>query len=353
MKKYMDYSDKLYALWKRLRLFEEADRVVIGVSGGSDSVFLIHALNDFRKKVRAGHARPLPMLTAAHFNHRLRGEDSDQDEAFTVSLCEKLRVPVVTGAWQREPNGREKPSEEEARNARYAFFEKVCREAGANKLALAHTADDDAETILFRFLRGSGLSGLRGIPYERALGSFRIIRPLKEFSKQAIQDYLRKNKIPWREDSSNKDLTFRRNKIRHLLLPLLEKEFNPKIRETLVRFGKNLSEDYEYLKEEAEKPFREALLTEKSGGIVFKRKSFMKFPTAIQKMLFREVFRRLRVSMDEVGYADWEMASRFLERKSFQITLSGSVILKATPTKLSFLTPLPQKGNSSILGRLS
>jgi len=309
--------------------------VVVGISGGCDSVFLFHCLEKLRKKRRL-------TLTAAHYNHCTRGEESEEDERFVTSLCKKMNVPLVAGRWEHSGNGR--VSEEKARDARYQFFEKVCRSVGANKLALAHTFDDDAETILFRLLRGSGLQGLRGIPYERELGPYRVIRPLKEIAREEIRDYLQRKGISWREDSSNQDRSYRRNRIRHELLPLLAKEFNPNIKEILVHLGRNLSEDYEYLRKEAESAFEEVLLTAKQDEVVLRRKVFLKCPIAIQKHLFRTALQRLGVGMDKVGYSEWKSVAEILERKNFRTSLPGSLHLRGTPTKLVF-------GSSLALGK--
>ncbi|MBI4436157.1 MAG: tRNA lysidine(34) synthetase TilS [Candidatus Omnitrophica bacterium] len=304
-----------------------ADRVVVGISGGCDSVFLLYCLKRNREKWHL-------TLTAAHYNHCMRGQESDEDERFVAAFCKKLNIPLVVGRWDRPGNG--KISEEKARDARYQFFEKVCRSVAAKKIALAHTFDDDAETILFRLLRGSGLSGLRGIPYERELGSCRIIRPLKDVSREEIQAYLQKEKIPWREDSSNLDRSYRRNRIRHELLPLLAKEYNPHIKEILVHLGRNLSEDYEYLRKEAGCAFEEALLTSKKDQVVLRRKTFSKFPVAIQKELFRKTLRELGAGMDKVGYSDWKSVAGLLDRKHFRTSLPDALDLMATPTKLIF-----------------
>ncbi len=316
----------LFEKIQKTGLLSPNDNIVVGVSGGSDSVFLLHALVEVKKH--------LPIfITAAHFNHGIRGEASDRDEQFTRSLCKKKGVPLQGEKWER-PDG--SFSEEEARKARYTFFEKVCEAVKADALALAHTRDDDAETILFRFLRGSGLLGLRGIPYTRSFGSFRIIRPLKEISKEEICSYLREKKISWCEDASNFDLRYTRNRIRHHLLPLLEKEFNPKIREGLVRFGRNVAEDYEYLQKEGDAAFEKTVLTEGKRSIVFKRKAFQTFPPAIQKQLFRQAVRRLGADMDEIGYSDWEMVVGYLGQKNFRCTLPGPLHVRGTPTKFAF-----------------
>lgn len=323
--------EKLSEAWQKKGLLEEGDRLVVGISGGADSVFLLHVLEKIRKRFNL-------TLRAAHFNHSLRGEDSDQDEAFTASFCEKRGLPFRRARWERK-GGNGSVSEERAREVRYQFFERICREEGADKIALAHTRDDDVETILFRFLRGSGLAGLRGIPDERPLGPYRIIRPLKELSREVIRAYLRREGIPWREDHSNTDLRYTRNRIRHNLLPLLEKEFNPNIRQILVHLANNVAEDYAFLQKEGELAFEKALLKQGRRKIIFRRKTFQSYPMAIQKQLFRQAVRNLGTDMDEIGYADWKSVSECLRHKTFRYTLPGPLSVQGTPTKMVFASP--------------
>ena len=314
---------------RKTGLIATGDKVVVGVSGGADSIFLLHSLAKARKEGKV-------TVTAAHFNHRLRGEESDQDEQFTVSFCRKAAVPVEVGHWDHPEGNGHRISEEAARNERYQFFERTCRKVGAQKLALAHTRDDDAETILFRILRGSGLSGLRGIPSERSWGGFQVIRPLKDISRDEIREHLRKRGISWREDASNQDLRYTRNRIRHELLPLLEKEFNPNIRNILIHLGRNVTEDYDYLQKEADAAFDKALLMEKNRCLVLKRKVFQTFPLAIQKQLFRQALRRLGTDMDLIGYTEWDRVSGLFPRKTFCHTLPGPLSVQGTPTKIAF-----------------
>lgn len=324
----MTFLEVLWKDWHRAKLLKEGDRVVVGLSGGADSVFLLYCLEKARKTLKLS-------LTVAHFNHCLRREESEEDEKFVISLCEGWHLPLRIERWEGKKEGGP-ISEEKAREARYAFFERVCREVGADKVALAHTQDDDVETILFRLLRGSGLSGLRGIPFERPLGPYRLIRPLKEMSREAIRDFLRKEEIPWREDASNGDIRYTRNRIRHHLLPLLEKEFNPKIREILLHLGENVTEDYDYLQKEGDSAFEKVVVEQNRRQMVYKRRVFQAFPFAIQKQLFRQALRKLGTNMDRVGYSEWKALSELLEKKTFRYTLPGALKVKGTPTKLVF-----------------
>ncbi|MEJ5277520.1 MAG: tRNA lysidine(34) synthetase TilS, partial [Thermogemmata sp.] len=211
---------------------------VVGVSGGADSVALLRAL------VAAGRS-----VTAAHVHHGLRGAEADADEEFVRGLCQRLGVRyegrrVEVSAWGRNV-------EAAGRRARYAFFAEVAQRTGAQWVAVAHTADDQAETILHRLIRGTGLSGLRGMAAERALalpggGNVPLVRPLLTVRRQQVREYLRQLGQDYREDSSNRNLAYTRNRIRHEVMPLLE-SFNPRVVEALCRLGEQAAEADEVL----------------------------------------------------------------------------------------------------------
>jgi tRNA(Ile)-lysidine synthetase-like protein len=193
-------------------------RFLIGVSGGADSVALLYAL------VEVGY-RP----HVCHLNHRWRGKASDADAQFVRALAGKLGVPATIGS-RTVGHG-----EAVARRARLEFFERVSKKTGIRTLVLAHTADDQAETVLMRLIRGAGPTGLAGMAAERRLGTLRVVRPLLAVTRAEILEYLKARRLKWREDASNADVRFLRNRVRHVLLPLLEREFNPGIRKVLLR----------------------------------------------------------------------------------------------------------------------
>ena len=198
--------------------------VVLAVSGGADSVALLRALAD---------APPAGGLVVAHLNHRLRGPDSDADAAFVAELAPHLPRRVEAIDVRSAASGEN--LEGTARRVRYDFLGRVAREVGAGSVATAHTLDDQAETVLHRLIRGAGLRGLRGIAESRELvPGVRLLRPMLTVSRAEVIAYLRAVGQPWREDSSNRDPAFTRNRIRHELLPLL-RTMNPAIVEALAR----------------------------------------------------------------------------------------------------------------------
>jgi tRNA(Ile)-lysidine synthase len=191
-----------------------AEPLLVGVSGGADSVALLDAL------VQLGH-RP----HVAHLNHQWRGNDSDADAEFVRELAGRYGLPVTTEARAVPHN------EDAARQARFEFFESI----DIRNVVLAHTADDQVETFLMRLIRGAGVEGLAGILPEKQIGRLRILRPLLGVWRTEVIDYLKSRQLTWREDRSNADRQFLRNRLRHELLPLLEREYNPGIRDALWR----------------------------------------------------------------------------------------------------------------------
>ncbi len=182
-------------------------RLMVGLSGGTDSVALLHLL------LEAGCD-----VTAVHVNHGLRGAESDGDEAFVRTLCEKLQVTLLV--FRACPP--ENPGENWAREARYGFFREALRQSGADALVLAHHRDDQAETLLLHLLRGAGLTGLTGMAADSERDGMRILRPLLSYSREELRKYLKEKAQPWREDASNGDTRYLRNALRGEVLPLLE-----------------------------------------------------------------------------------------------------------------------------------
>jgi len=216
-------------------LIQENDHIVVGVSGGADSVTLLFILNELKPKLNLS-------LSVGHLNHKLRGAESDADEVFVKNLSNHFKLPFYSDRKDvREIQEREGGTlEEAARRTRYAFFKQAALALGANKIALAHHRDDQAETILFNMIRGSSFHGLRGIPAIRPLepeSDIKIIRPLLDTTKDELENYLESKKICWRTDQTNFEYHADRNFIRHKVLPVLE-EINPSFREHLADLGR-------------------------------------------------------------------------------------------------------------------
>mgnify|MGYP006280166435 CR=1 FL=1 len=189
-------------------------------------------------------------LSACHVNHGVRGMAADEDEAFVRKLCEELDIPFDVRRLSFKPG--EKISEDELRRERYSAIRKACEMTGSKAVVLGHHADDQVETLLMRFIEGAGLRGLSGIAERSEMQQMIVLRPLISFSKNDIIAFLKDENISWREDHTNADLSYQRNRIRHELIPLIEKEYNPGFRNTMLRTSEHLQEVYSYIQREVE-----------------------------------------------------------------------------------------------------
>lgn len=219
---------KLLEQIREYSLVQQGDHIICAVSGGADSMALLWAFVLLKDKLNI-------RVSAAHFNHKLRGAESDRDEAFVKNFCAFHDIPLYVG--NKEVVSGKKGLEAAAREARYSFFDSL-----DGKIATAHTADDNAETLLINLIRGTGLRGLGGIQPCRG----KIIRPLLRVTRSEIDAFLCENYIDHIEDSSNSSDDFLRNRIRHRILPLLEKE-NPRFSENTTQMAMRLLQDEEYL----------------------------------------------------------------------------------------------------------
>lgn len=237
-------KEKVKQTIKKFKLIESGDRIVVGVSGGADSVCLLFILNSLKDEFKF-------KLYVAHLDHMLR-EESNQDASFVKKLAKKLQLPVFIS--KVNLNKVESGSIEEiARIERLKFFNSVAKKVKTKKIALAHNSDDQAETILMRIIRGTGLYGLIGILPRREINGITVIRPLIEISRKEIEAFLAENKVSYRTDKTNSEDIYARNKIRNKLLPLLEKDYNKNIRGVLSNLAQTASNDYDFILEESEK----------------------------------------------------------------------------------------------------
>ncbi|MEE3392070.1 MAG: tRNA lysidine(34) synthetase TilS [Lachnospiraceae bacterium] len=250
----MNLIDKIAAFSEEHKLLERGDTVVAGISGGSDSVFLLHFLNEVKEKY---HLK----IIAVHVNHMLRGADADRDMEFTRKLT--LEYGLIFEPFKADIGkmaAEDKLTEEEAgRIYRYSCFDQVMRKYNGTKTAVAHHMDDQAETVLFQLLRGSALKGLCGMQPRKGV----IIRPLLCTSKDEIRDYLKSQHMTWCEDSTNDENDHSRNRIRNELLPYIEENLMPRAREHISETAFRLQKVYEYIDAEADQAFEKCVSIEK------------------------------------------------------------------------------------------
>lgn len=264
--------------------------VLVAVSGGADSVALLRGLLQLQPALNL-------TLRAAHLNHQLRGSAADADADWVRALCERFHIPcdIETVPIRALAKRNRRGLEETARDARYDFLQSVAERNRCDVVATAHTADDQAETVLHHILRGTGLTGLRGMEWSRSLGdsppppSLRLIRPMLSIWRIDIERFLGELGQDFRLDATNQDFSLTRNRLRHELLPQLEREFNPRVREHLCRLAEQAA-DHDAVQRVAADSLLQSALLDRSENIVRLRCDELANST---RPLVREVFVRL------------------------------------------------------------
>jgi len=306
----MTIREKTKRTIERYNMLYSGETVLVGVSGGPDSMALLYLLMDIRNEYGIA-------LKLAHLNHGFRKEAVDEAE-FVRKTAVSLGLPVIISSIDvpaiKERDGLS--AQEAARKARYAFFAAAVEEAGASMVALAHTADDQAETVLMRLLRGSGPLGLSGIPPVRKISSQEsgdrrqgpiIIRPLIECSRKEIEKYISERNIPFVTDSSNLKMDYMRNRVRMELLPFLE-GYNPNIKETLVRTADVARRDNEFLDMEAESAYQSLIpqpssfIPTDNSGITLDFKLLKKLPEAVSSRVIRKAIKAVKGDLKRVSF---------------------------------------------------
>jgi len=277
---------------KKFNLLSSRDKVLIGVSGGPDSLALLFLLNDLKVKLGI-------KIIVAHLNHGIRGRAADLDEKFVKGISGKLRVDFFSkkiGCF----NSR-KPNEEMLRNARYNFLFDIAKKYSINTIALAHTQDDQAETVLMRLIRGTGLHGLISISPKRKINSFVIIRPLIEVTRKEVEKYLKSISVKPRIDRTNFNNKFLRNRIRHGVLKDLTR-LNPKIKQTLANFSQQAAVDYDYLNQQANK-----LLSHNNGSLIkIELEKINNLHVAMQRMVVRVALESIAGNLRAFTNKHWQ-----------------------------------------------
>ena len=257
------------------KLIESGDKLVLGVSGGPDSIAMLYILNEIRKSKKINFE-----IIVAHINHMIR-EEANDDEKFVKENCEKMGVKYFSKRIdvKKLANTNKIGLEEAGRNARYDFFEEILEKTNSNKIAIAHNKNDKVETILMNMLRGSGIQGLRGIEIK----TNHYIRPLLECTRNEIEQYCEEKNLQPRIDKTNFENDYTRNKVRNVVIPYVQKEFNPNFIETLNRLSDLIKQEDDVLKQETKKKYDEILIKEdEKKEIILDLKKFNNQPKAIK-----------------------------------------------------------------------
>jgi len=280
------FQKRIIGFVRQQHLIESQNHILVAVSGGPDSVALLHTL------VAVQDALEIKLLTVVHFNHRLRGDFSAQDEAFAHDLAGRVGLGFFSG--QEDVRAYQAAHglslEMAARACRYSFFRKALAETGAQKLALGHTADDQAEELLLRLLRGTGPSGMAGMAARTQQG---MIRPLLAVRRSEVLEYLKDLRLDFRQDASNLEPVCQRNALRLEILPLLKKHFHPQITQTLSRHAKLVQEEESYWELQIEATWPKVCLGETKSQASFSSAKLALLHPALLRRVFRRSIEKL------------------------------------------------------------
>jgi tRNA(Ile)-lysidine synthase len=302
-------------------LFNANDRILIGVSGGPDSVALLSLIHNTNRTNPS-----CSKIFIAHLNHSIRGRESDEDEQYVIALTEKYDVPLFTEKRDIIEIARERKIslEEAARDERYKFFKSAAEKVGANVIAVGHNADDNAETILHRIIRGTGITGVSGIRPKRKLtpgSSINLIRPLLFTWRKDIIAHLEEENLSYRVDSTNIETDKLRNIIRMELIPHLEENYNAKIKKSLVALGETALQNCDYMETKAKMLFEDVWMNREAPleTIVLDVNKLKVSPQILQQMVIKEAIIRLDIPLKKLSNRNYKDILNTLNSKKTEV----------------------------------
>ncbi|MDE0436616.1 MAG: tRNA lysidine(34) synthetase TilS [Bryobacterales bacterium] len=309
---------------RRHGMLSPGDRVAVAVSGGSDSVALLHALVALAPELGI-------RLAVAHFNHQLRSDESDEDEEFVAALSARLGLQFYSKSFDvkgfADIHG--KNLEQAARNYRYQWFTHLIRDTETNKVAVGHTLSDQAETVLLRLFRGSGSAGLAGVLPVRADG---IVRPLLGVTREQARCFLEARSIQWREDASNLDPRHDRNRLRHELMPLLQREWNPNLPAVLARTAEWAVDEEAYW-EQVLSATASQVMERRSGGLELSLERWSALPAAMARRVLRHAIEAARGTLQGIGWDHIEQLRALAgKNRSGEIHIPGLIAVRSFDT---------------------
>lgn len=279
-------KEKVLETIKKYNLIENGDKIVLGISGGPDSMAMLHILNEIRNENIINFD-----IVVAHINHMIR-EEAQEDEEYVQEYCKKNNIECYIRRIDVKEiaNINKIGTEEAGRKVRYDFFEEILNKTNSNKIAIAHNKNDKIETIIMHILRGSGVLGLKGI---EPIRNNKFIRPIIECERYEIETYCEQNKLNPRIDKTNFENEYTRNKIRNIIIPYIKKEFNPNIIETVDRLSKVISEENDYMEKIAQEIYNQILIENTEDRSILKLKEFNKQDKVIKNRIIRIAVKQL------------------------------------------------------------
>ena len=279
-------EDKVLSTIKKYELIKNGDNIVVGVSGGPDSMTLLNVLIHLKEKYKLNY-----QITVAHINHMIR-QEAEEETKYVQKFCKKNNIECFIKREKVEELAKEEKTgtEEAGRKLRYSFFDEVSEKVQANKIATAHNSNDNAETVLMNIMRGSGTSGLKGI---EPIRDNKYIRPLIDCSRKEIEEYCNEQKLEPKIDRTNFENVYTRNKIRNLLIPYIQENFNPNIVSSLNRLSELALNENQFIESKVEESYRQVLICEKLGNkenedkksVILDLKNFNKLDLVIKNRL--------------------------------------------------------------------
>lgn len=345
------FLNQLQAWLERRGLLVAKARWVIGLSGGPDSTVLLHAMHDLSERAELGWT-----LSPAHLHHGLRGEEADADVAFCSNLADSLKLSffVERADIPADVARHGGSTEEVARTRRYEFLERVALKTGSELVAVAHHADDNAETVLHRICRGTGLRGLAGIHEVRPIhedSHIRVVRPLLHQRRATIEEICQTRNIAVRIDSTNHSDEFTRGRIRHKVMPLLAEMLNPQVTDALLRLSEHARWLGTYLEDAAERTFNTLVVSEGAHRVTLNTRALLGKQRIIQAEIIRRAIGLVNSNVQDVGFHHVDAILRVAEGTASgkEVHVPGPVVVRKQYERLEF-RPLQQEDPTPELG---
>jgi tRNA(Ile)-lysidine synthase len=329
-----NFLDKIKSTIRKHNMLQKGDSILVGVSGGPDSVTLLHVLDSLKKEYSLN-------ILIGHLDHKFRGEESAGDRKFCEELAKKYNLEIIWEEIDVPKAAKEKgiSPEEAARFERYDFFKRTVKERGMDKIAVGHTRDDQAETVLMRIIRGAGMKGLGGISPVKDIQGNKIIRPLIEVSRKEVEDFISEAGLKFRTDSSNEKSIYTRNKIRLELIPLLEKDFNSNIKEVLANMAENLQIENDFLSRYARRKFK-SVSSIKHEEILIDIKKFKKQPEAVRKRILRAALEELKGDLRRLTYQHWKEIEELIDSRPVNSIVDLPAGISITKDRINIILKL-------------
>lgn len=286
-------KEKVLNTIKKYNLIKNGDKIILGVSGGPDSISMLDILCNIKKENQIDFD-----IIVAHVNHLIREEAID-DEKYVQEYCEKNKIKYYIKRIDVQNIANEKKigTEEAGRIARYDFFDEILQKTNSNKIGIAHNKNDKIETIIMHILRGSGISGLKGI---EPIRDNKYIRPLIECERTEIEQYCEEHKLNPRIDKTNFENEYTRNKIRNIVIPYIKEEFNPNIIETINRLSELVTEEDNFIENVVEEQYQKILIKQEKNEIILKLKEFNNIEKVIKARMILYVTKQLTGSSQRI-----------------------------------------------------